>query len=141
MKISKFSIILMTLAIFAVTSVLPATALGAGAVRTLTSASHRQVVGATDSVILMDATTIPGIGTCVVASLPYANTARGQVLRFEKIDSTSNSASVVVGLFSGDHIDGFHEWTTRSQFAEITLVSDGSNNWYVRSMTGTWTPT
>ncbi len=75
-----------------------------------------------DNVLLGDATTAPFTFT-----LPTAASAIGQVFFFKKIDATANVVTVKGnGL---ELIDGSNTFLISTQYAAVTVVSDGTQYW------------
>jgi hypothetical protein len=81
-------------------------------------------MAATDFAILADA----GSGV-VTITLPPANTGNGMMVSIKKIDSSSNAVSVAAS--GADQIEGEISKALSAQYSGLTLISDGSSNWFI----------
>jgi hypothetical protein len=97
----------------------------AGSVGTkLMSATTDYTMVATDFGVLADA----GSGGLIV-TLPPASTASGMIVFIKRIDSSTSSVSV--NRSGSDTIEGATSQPLAKQYSGLTLVSDGSTNWYI----------
>lgn len=79
-----------------------------------------------DNVILADATS-----SVITLQLP---TASGKdMFHIKKIDASANN--VVINVQSGDTIEGSTSLTLTTQYQSATLVSDGTNTWFIFATT------
>lgn len=77
-----------------------------------------------DNVILGDAT-----GGALMFTLPSAASATGQVFFFKKIDASVNVVTVKGNLT--ELIDGSNTFLITTQYASVTVVSDGTQWWII----------
>jgi hypothetical protein len=81
-------------------------------------------MAATDFAILADA----GSGVATI-TLPPANTGNGMMVSIKKIDSSSNAVSVAAS--GADQIEGETSKALSAQYSGLTLISDGTSNWFI----------
>ncbi|NJO48241.1 MAG: hypothetical protein HC840_00835 [Leptolyngbyaceae cyanobacterium RM2_2_4] len=77
-----------------------------------------------DNVLLADAT-----GGAIILTLPSAASATGQVFFFKKIDASVNVVTVKGNLT--ELIDGANTFLINTQYASVTVVSDGTQFWVI----------
>jgi hypothetical protein len=64
-------------------------------------------------------------------TLPAASGRNGQIFTFKKIDSSANTVTITRG--STDTIDGATTYVLSAQWKYVTIVSNGSNGWYIQA--------
>lgn len=84
---------------------------------------------ATDDVITADAT-----GAAFTVTLPSAIPNLGKVFRIKRLNAAANA--VTVDTTSAQTIDGAASKALNTQFAALSVVSDGAN-WHILSTFGT----
>lgn len=89
----------------------------------ITRASAVHTVKGVNEVILCDATA----GT-VQLNLPAANNARGAIITLKKLDNSANAC--FFQPTGGEQIDWAATASTSTPLASITIVSNGTNNWF-----------
>lgn len=83
-------------------------------------------MGNTDFAVLANATSAP-----FTVTLPAASTAAGMIVFIKKIDTSTNA--VTVAAHGTDKIEGKASESLSKKYESLTLISDGSANWYVLS--------
>lgn len=81
---------------------------------------------ASDSDVTSDATAGP-----VTATLPSASSSTGKRFTLIRIDASANNTTLAAG--GGDTINGAASVVLQSQYAYVTVVSNGSTKWFVES--------
>ena len=90
----------------------------------ISSGTGTVTVGATDGIILADATA--GV---VTVDLPAAEQSTGRTLTVKKIDATANG--VVLDGSGSETIDGAATQTITAQYMALTVACDGTEWWIV----------
>jgi hypothetical protein len=67
----------------------------------------------------------------ITLTLPPASTQNGMLLFIKNVSTASTTPTVSVKPASADTIEGTSSKTLSSKYASLTLVSNGSNEWYV----------
>ncbi len=90
------------------------------------SATSNYKMGASDFAILANA---KSAGFTV--TLPPAATAAGMIVFVKKIDTSTNSVKVAAS--GSNKIEGKSSQSLAKTYKSLTLISDGSSNWYILS--------
>ncbi len=96
----------------------------AGVGLAVTTKTANYTIASSDDIVL-------GNTNAITFTLPSASSNAGKMLIIGKAGSDTNAITVARG--GSDTIDGATSFTLYAQWDTVTLVSDGSATWYVRS--------